>query len=59
MIAFLKSVDIMTWKAVLKGWDHPKAKDANDVNTDELKPGEEWSAAEDSLSVGNSKALNA
>ncbi|MCI68430.1 gag-pol polyprotein, partial [Trifolium medium] len=48
-----------TWKAVLKGWDHPKVKDANGDDTDELKPEEEWSATEDSLSVGNSKALNA
>ncbi|MCI88971.1 gag-pol polyprotein, partial [Trifolium medium] len=28
MIAFLKSID-RTWKAVIKGWDHPKIKDAN------------------------------
>ncbi|MCI74766.1 gag-pol polyprotein, partial [Trifolium medium] len=48
-----------TWKAVLKGWDHPKVKDANGSDTDELKPEEEWLAAEDSVSVGNSKALNA
>ncbi|MCI50908.1 gag-pol polyprotein, partial [Trifolium medium] len=59
MIAFLKSIDSRTWKAVLNGWDHPKVKDANGANTDELKPEEEWSAAEDFLSVGNSKALNA
>ncbi|MCI62237.1 gag-pol polyprotein, partial [Trifolium medium] len=32
---------------------------ANGADTDELKPEEEWSATEDSLSVGNSKALNA
>ncbi|MCI89074.1 gag-pol polyprotein, partial [Trifolium medium] len=38
--------------------DHPKVKDANGADTDELKPEEDWSAAEDSLSVGNSKALN-
>ncbi|MCI75504.1 gag-pol polyprotein, partial [Trifolium medium] len=31
----------------------------NGADTDELKPEEEWSAAEDSPSVGNSKALNA
>ncbi|MCI88061.1 gag-pol polyprotein, partial [Trifolium medium] len=41
-----------TWKDVLKGWDHPKVKDANGAVTDELKPEEEWSAAEDSLSIG-------
>ncbi|MCI68714.1 gag-pol polyprotein, partial [Trifolium medium] len=48
MIAFLKFIDSRTWKAVLKGWDHPKVKDSNGADTDELKPEEEWSAAEDS-----------
>ncbi|MCI85893.1 gag-pol polyprotein, partial [Trifolium medium] len=33
--------------------------DANGVDTAELKPEEEWTTAKDSLSVGNSKALNA
>ncbi|MCI78142.1 gag-pol polyprotein, partial [Trifolium medium] len=32
---------------------------ANEVDTDELKPEEEWTAAEDSLALGNIKALNA
>ncbi|MCI96534.1 gag-pol polyprotein, partial [Trifolium medium] len=36
MVAFLKSVDSRTWKADLKGWDHPKVKDANGADTDEL-----------------------
>ncbi|MCI78636.1 gag-pol polyprotein, partial [Trifolium medium] len=49
MIVFLKSIDSMTWKAVLKSWDHPKVKDVNGADMDELKPEEEWSAAEDSL----------
>ncbi|MCI67114.1 gag-pol polyprotein, partial [Trifolium medium] len=40
MMAFLKSIDSRTWKAVLKGWDHPKIKDANGVDTAELKPEE-------------------
>ncbi|GAU33559.1 hypothetical protein TSUD_143510 [Trifolium subterraneum] len=59
MIAFLKSMDSRTWKAVLKGWEHPKVKDANGVDTYELKQVEDWTAAEDSLALGNSKALNA
>ncbi|MCI79462.1 gag-pol polyprotein, partial [Trifolium medium] len=59
MIAFLKSIDSRSWKVVIKGWDHPKIKDANGVDIVELKPEEEWTTAEDSLSVGNSKALNA
>ncbi|GAU48712.1 hypothetical protein TSUD_281050 [Trifolium subterraneum] len=58
MIAFLKSMDSRTWKSVLKGWDHPKVKDANVADTDELTPEEDWTAAEDSLALGNSKALN-
>ncbi|MCI34362.1 gag-pol polyprotein, partial [Trifolium medium] len=58
MIAFLKSLDSRIWKAFLKGWDHPKIKDANGVDTAELKPEEEWSATEDTLALGNSKALN-
>jgi hypothetical protein len=58
MIVFLKALDSRTWKAMLKGWDHPKVKDANGVDTDELEPEEEWSAAEDTLALGNSRALN-
>ncbi|KAK2368398.1 gag-protease polyprotein [Trifolium repens] len=59
MIAFLKSLDSRTWKAVLKGWEHPTILDANGVDTGVLKPEEDWSAAEDTASLGNSKALNA
>jgi hypothetical protein len=36
---------------MLKGWDHPKVKDANGVDTDELEP-------EDTLALGNFRALN-
>ncbi|MCI84601.1 gag-pol polyprotein, partial [Trifolium medium] len=54
MMSFLKSIDRRTWKAVLKGWEHPKIKDANGVDTAELKPEEEWSPAEDTLALGNS-----
>ncbi|MCI54991.1 gag-pol polyprotein, partial [Trifolium medium] len=45
-------------KAVIKGWEHPKIKDANGVDTAELKPEEEWTTAEDTLALENSKALN-
>ena len=41
MIAFLKSLDSRTWKTVLKGWEHPKVKDVNGADTEELKPEEE------------------
>jgi len=55
----LKSLDSRTWKAVLKGWEHPKVKDTNGADTEELKPEEEWTTAEDALALRNSKALNA
>ncbi|KAK2436528.1 gag-protease polyprotein [Trifolium repens] len=59
MTAFLKSIDSRTWKVVLRGWEHPKVKDANGVDTEELKPEEDWTPAEDTLALGNNKALNA
>jgi len=58
MSAFLKSIDNRTWKAVLKGWEHPVALDADGNRTTVLKPEEEWTDAEDELALGNSKALN-
>ncbi|MCI79427.1 gag-protease polyprotein, partial [Trifolium medium] len=59
MVAFLKSIDSKTWKAVVKGWDHPVVTDKDGNATAELKSGEEWSKEEDELALGNSKALNA
>jgi len=59
MSVFLKSIDSKTWKAVLKGWDHPAAFNADGNRTSVLKPEEEWTTAEDELALGNSKALNA
>ena len=59
MAAFLKSIENRTWKAVLRGWEHPKVKDANGIDTEELKPEEDWTLAEDTLALGNNKALNA
>ncbi|KAK2392554.1 gag-protease polyprotein [Trifolium repens] len=54
MMAFLKSMDSQTWKAVIKGWEHPVMR-----GTTELKPEENWSKKEDDLALGNNKALNA
>jgi len=59
MSAFLKSIDSKTWKAVLKGWEHPVVLDADGNRTTVLKPEEEWTTVEDELALGNSKALNA
>ncbi|MCI85580.1 gag-pol polyprotein, partial [Trifolium medium] len=47
MAAFLKSIDSKTWKAVLKGWDHPVIVDKDGKLTTELKPEEDWSKEED------------
>ena len=55
MVAFLKSIDSRTWKAVLKGWNHPLGKDKDGKNTIELKLEEEWSKEEDDLAFGNSR----
>jgi len=57
--AFLKSIDSKTWTAILKGWEHPVALDADGNKTTVLKPVQEWTTAEDELALGNSKALNA
>ncbi|PNX99503.1 gag-protease polyprotein, partial [Trifolium pratense] len=59
MIAFLKSMDSKTWKAVLKGWDPPVIMDKDGKPTLELKPEEDWTKEEDELALGNSKALYA
>jgi len=59
MSAFLKSIDSKTWKAVLRGWEHPVTLDEDGNRTNVLKPEEEWTVAEDELALGNSKALNA
>ncbi|KAK2396121.1 gag-protease polyprotein [Trifolium repens] len=59
MVAFLKSIDRRIWKAVLRGWEHPKVKDVNGADTEELKLEEDWTPAEDTLALGNNKALNA
>jgi len=41
MIAFLKSIDSKTWKAVLRGWEHYVALDEDGNITDVLKPEED------------------
>jgi hypothetical protein len=54
MMAFVKSMDSQTWKAIIKGWEHPVWR-----GTTELKPEEKLSKKEDELALGNFKALNA
>ena len=48
-----------TWKANIKGWEHPVVMDRNGKATTTLKPEEEWYKEEDGLALGNSRALNA
>ncbi|MCI36435.1 gag-pol polyprotein, partial [Trifolium medium] len=43
MIAFLKSIDNRSWKAVIKGWTHPVVT-AEDETTS-LKPEAKWTEA--------------
>ena len=38
---FLKSIDIKTWKEILKGWEHPVTLDEDGNRTSVLKPEEE------------------
>jgi len=40
MSAYLKSIDIKTWKVVLKGWEHPVVLDKDGNKTEALKPEE-------------------
>lgn len=57
MIAFLKSIDNKSWKAVVFGLEHPIGIDvAGKVS---LKPELTWSSAEDEAALGNSRVLNA
>jgi hypothetical protein len=59
MVAFLKSMDRKTWKAIINGWEHPFVMDKDGKTTTTLKREEEWSKDEDGLALGKSKALNA
>jgi len=59
MNAYLKFIDSKTWKAVLKGWEHPVVLVKDGHKTEVLKPEEEWSAPEDEQALANSRALNA
>ncbi|CAJ2662359.1 unnamed protein product [Trifolium pratense] len=58
MMAFLKSIDSRTWKAVENGWEPPVVIDKDGKKIDEIKPTKDYSKDEDDLALGNSKALN-
>ncbi|KAA0047401.1 Receptor-like protein 12 [Cucumis melo var. makuwa] len=57
MKAFLMSLDMKSWRAVISGWEYPTEKDeaGQTVRKSELK----WTKDEDDAAVGNSRALNA
>ncbi|GAA0165291.1 hypothetical protein LIER_20734 [Lithospermum erythrorhizon] len=57
MIAFLKSVDTKTWKAVLTGWN-PLTQAAAEGGRRVVTEEKDWTLAEVELALGNSKALN-
>src|ERR1044072_8731736 len=62
MIAFLRSMDSKTWKAIIKGWTPPidkKTDENTSVTTIDLKYEENWTNEEDEEALANSRALNA
>ncbi|KAA0049579.1 gag-pol polyprotein [Cucumis melo var. makuwa] len=57
MEAFLMSLDMRSWRAIISGWEYPTEKDevVQIVQKSVLK----WTKDEDDAAVGNSRALNA
>ncbi|TYK06510.1 gag-pol polyprotein [Cucumis melo var. makuwa] len=57
MEAFLMSLDMRSWRAVISRWEYPTEKDevGQTVRKSELK----WTKDEDDAAVGNSRTLNA
>lgn len=58
MVAYLKSLDNRSWKAVIKGWSHPVIVGGDGQTTTKLKPEEDLFKEKDDLALENSKALN-
>lgn len=56
MLAFLISIDIKTWKVVVKGLKHLVI--TYEDGSTSLKPGANWSKDEYDKTLGNDKALN-
>ncbi|GAA0164080.1 hypothetical protein LIER_19799 [Lithospermum erythrorhizon] len=54
MIAFFRSIDTKTWKAILTGWTAPTQNNTGVV----IKEETDWTTVESKLSL-DSKALNA
>lgn len=59
MVVFLISMDSKTWKAIMKGWQHPGIIDKDGNTTFTSKPEKDWPKDEDELALENSKASNA
>ncbi|KAA0043006.1 gag-proteinase polyprotein [Cucumis melo var. makuwa] len=57
MEAFLMSLNMRSWRAVISRWEYPTEKDevGQTVRKSEMK----WTKDEDDAAVGNSRALNA
>ncbi|CAM8920372.1 unnamed protein product [Rhodiola kirilowii] len=57
MKAFLKFLDEKAWRAVLVGWTLPLMANAEGIMV--LKPDALWTDADEKVSAGNAKAMNA
>ncbi|CAM8949992.1 unnamed protein product [Rhodiola kirilowii] len=57
MKAFLKSLDEKAWRAVLVGWTQPLMANAEGIMV--IKPEALWTDADEKVSVGNVKVMNA
>ncbi|KAA0045095.1 Receptor-like protein 12 [Cucumis melo var. makuwa] len=57
MVAFLMSLDMRCWRAIILGWEHPTEKD--EIGKVTRKSKLKWTSEEDDAAVGNSRALNA
>ena len=58
MVAFLKSIDNKTRKAIVKGWKHPVIVSKEGTSTSDLMPAEKWTKKEDEEALANNKALD-
>ena len=56
MRAFIRAMDVRTWRYILTGWTPPVAPDSEGKKV--LKPKVDWSNEDDQLANYNNKALH-